>query len=202
MWNAITHPHTRIHRSRVRVHLRNAASLGRHESGWQHNNAGFPNQVGRQEPRGLSMGREDLSNPSSRNEQCFCQRSFRRQRDVVLGTRTLATAEVGAIGAGMLASAYLGFVIGACAYASLRLRGYDLAGEGTALTDFYSWQQSNSPTTFFDWWSGAFGTDQEIADKRLKIETRKARVIQALNSSESRKKIKVAGPVYSCIRSL
>lgn len=119
---------------------------------------------------------------------------------VRLGARALVASEVGAATAGMLASAYLGFVVGAAAYAELRIRGFDLGAEGTAASDFFAWQTGNNSLGFFDWWGGALASEQQGEDLRLRLATRKSRIVQALVRAEARHRIKVPATIHAKIR--
>ncbi len=117
-----------------------------------------------------------------------------------LGARALVASEVGAVTVGTLASAYLGFVLGAAAYASLRIRGFDLGAEGTAASDFFAWQTGNNNLGLFDWWSGALASEQQGEDLRLRLATRKSRIVQALARAEARHRIKVPAAIHAKIR--
>ena len=119
-----------------------------------------------------------------------------------LGARTLVASEVGAIAVGSLASAYLGFVVGAAAYASLRIRGFDLGAGGNEVSDFFAWQTGNNNLGFFDWWGGALDSEQQGEDLRLRLATRKSRIVQALARAEARHRIKVPAKIYTKIRNV
>lgn len=118
---------------------------------------------------------------------------------VALGTRALAVGEVGAIGAGMMASAYLGFVVGAACYASLRLRGFDLGAEGTALSGFFAWQQGNNDLNFFDYMAGAHASQMQGEDLRLRLAKRKADAVRRLHSLQSKHRINVPQAIHAKI---
>ena len=119
-----------------------------------------------------------------------------------LAGRSLVASEVGAVGAGMLASAYLGFVVGAAAYASLRIRGFDLGAEGSSASDFFAWQTGNSNLTFMQWYGGAFAGEQQGEDLRLRIARRKSAVIHALLKAENKHRIAVPKSIYSKINAV
>lgn len=114
--------------------------------------------------------------------------------------RALTLGEAGVVGAGMLASAYVGFVVGAAAYASLRIRGFDFGAEGTTESDFFAWQTGNNNLSFFDWWGGALAKEQEGEDLRARLAKRKARTVQALARAEARHRMKVPATIYTKIR--
>lgn len=121
---------------------------------------------------------------------------------VQLCARALVASEVGAAGAGMLASAYLGFVVGAAAYASLRIRGFDLGAEGTTASDFFAWQTGNSNLTFFDWYGSALESEQQGEDLRLRLAKRKSNIMRALTNAEQRHHIKVPRAIHSKIQNV
>lgn len=114
----------------------------------------------------------------------------------------LTSAQVGAAGAGMLASAYLGFLVGAAAYASLRLRGFDFGAEGTSAADFFAWQSSSSNLGFFDWYSGAYAAEQQSEDMQYRIAKQKSQTARALAATEARHGIKVPAGIHAKLKSL